>query len=571
MLPPVAAVTDVLRGQTSQSQAVSPTPRVQIGQPPAEVRAPSDVPGLAPVADRPTVLSLSSQTQLAQGLSLAAETVGAMMKIARRDGEPLPDYAGRIAEAIAALSSAQRAALQRALNQLVKGLTIRLLAEILQNPAGPEATRLSLQLERRSATDRDLAARGVVSSYRQNDSSGMPAAVLSGAPAPPNRAPSPAPGSAPIQAQAAAPAAAGGFVPNSGGSDTLSGASTKQPVDRMETRPPGAAATPMEPSGGAGPGTSLGAGDEGTASMPAAPLAGDLGDQAPIRGSDLAAIAQQDPQGAEQALQAPSVSDDDAPQAVAARGRSLPDSTEEITYDAMALVRERALSATTMQEASVTGSSDVPMPARAAASGGAGNGLLTAILATGWLAGAAGDGAVITPTLAEVPPSPDTAPAPATAESTVEGPAAAATQASAAMDIRPGMAADPAALAAEPERSPAADHHAGPDASPAELQLAMVAQAVMLARAAPRDALVPVYVPYPPREEEDEDEERASVSAVDRVDEDGSRGNNGRQPDQQADDNSDGHEEAESEAGAAAEGDAASSDAQQFYRRMTAW
>ncbi|MGN7294376.1 hypothetical protein [Rhizobium sp. SAFR-030] len=568
MLPPVASVTDILRGQSNQPQVVAATPRVLIGQPPAEARVPSDATALTPATDRLTILSVSGQMQLAQGLSVAAETVGAMMKIARREGEPLSDYAGRIAEAIAALSSAQRAALQRALNQLVKGLTIRLLAEILQNPAGPEATRLSLQLENRTARDRDLAARGVVSSYRQNDNSGMPAAIAARPPTVPSRLSSAAAGSvpAPTQVTAALSPAGASAAPEPRAGGALSTAPADHTGDSAETARPAAPTTTVSAETGEAQSEAMrAAGNDGAAVAEAAsPTVS--GGRAVIPGLQAEVMAPQDVQGAEQPLKddAASQAVADAGEAVAARARSLQGTTEEITYDAMALLRERALTSAATQAAATPGSSGMPSAARAA-----GGGLVAAILGTGWLAGAAADGAATVPTQAEGPPT-SSSPS-ASAGSPIDGRAAMATPALAGMSESAGLAGEPASLATEMEMSPPADPHAGADINPAELQLAVVAQAVLLARAAPRDALVPVYVPYPPREEEDDDEDRASVSAVDRVDEDGSRGNNGRQPDEQADDNADGDAEAESEAGAAEEGDAASRDAQQFYRRMTAW
>ncbi|MGF9693894.1 hypothetical protein AAIH46_13840 [Rhizobium sp. 0TCS1.26] len=569
MLPPVASVTDILRGQSNQPQVVAATPRVLIGQPPAEARVPSDATALTPATDRLTILSVSGQMQLAQGLSVAAETVGAMMKIARRESEPLSDYAGRIAEAIAALSSAQRAALQRALNQLVKGLTIRLLAEILQNPAGPEATRLSLQLESRTARDRDLAARGVVSSYRQNDSSGMPAAIAARPPTLPSRLPSAAAGSvpAPTQVTAALSPVGASAAPEPRAASALSNTPADHTGDRAETARPAAPATTVSVETGESQSEAMRAGGKDGAAVAETVSPTVSGGRAIVRGLQAEAIAQQDVQGAEQPLKddAASQAVADAGEAVAARARSLQGTTEEITYDAMALLRERALTSAATQAAATPGSSGMPSAARAA-----GGGLVAAILGTGWLAGAAADGPATVQMQAEGPPTSSSPPA--SAGSPIDGRAAMATPALVGMSESAGLAGEPASLAAEMEMSPPADPHAGTDISPAELQLAVVAQAVLLARAAPRDALVPVYVPYPPREEEeDEDEDRPSVSAVDRVDEDGSRGNNGRQSDQQADDNSDGHEEAESEAGAAEEGDAASRDAQQFYRRMTDW
>lgn len=114
------------------------------------------------------ILSLSAQMQLAQGVSIFAETIGKLIKLPRREGEALLEYARRLSEAVKAMNPAERAALERMLNQLVKGISLRLLAEILNNPAGPDAARLALRMETAQLLDRDLAAKAAVSSYRQN-------------------------------------------------------------------------------------------------------------------------------------------------------------------------------------------------------------------------------------------------------------------------------------------------------------------------------------------------------------------------------------------------------------------
>lgn len=172
MLPPVAALSDTALSQFNQSQHLPTPSRVQIGNPRVETVNGALTSPAALATDRRDVLSLSGQLQLAQGLSSVAEAVGGVLKLARHDGETLTDYADRLAETIAALPPAERVALQRVLMQLFKGVTLRLLVDILKNPFGPEATRLSLQLEKDAATERDPVTKLVVTSYRQNEGSG---------------------------------------------------------------------------------------------------------------------------------------------------------------------------------------------------------------------------------------------------------------------------------------------------------------------------------------------------------------------------------------------------------------
>lgn len=167
MLPPVAAFSDAsfdLSGQPGQMQAL---PRIELSLGHADSAAQAPAPA-ASDAPRFGLLSLSGQMQLSQGLSVVAETIGALLKINRNAGESLADYSDRIAEAISALSGPEKLALQRALNQLMQGFTLRLLTEILKDPFGPEATRVALQIEAAAYHERDPVTRRIVTSYWQN-------------------------------------------------------------------------------------------------------------------------------------------------------------------------------------------------------------------------------------------------------------------------------------------------------------------------------------------------------------------------------------------------------------------
>ncbi|CDN50396.1 hypothetical protein [Neorhizobium galegae] len=163
MLPPVRTSSFV----DYQTPSQQPMLRQRIDV--ANTAANSGLIGSSPMsAGRLDILSLSAQLQLAQGFSIFAETIGRLIKVPRREGEALADYAQRLSEAVKQMNPAEKAALERTLNQLVKGITLRLLTEILNNPAGPEAARVAVQLETAQLLDRDLAAKAVVSSYRQN-------------------------------------------------------------------------------------------------------------------------------------------------------------------------------------------------------------------------------------------------------------------------------------------------------------------------------------------------------------------------------------------------------------------
>jgi len=190
MLPPISAA---LSASVDYQTAGRP-----IQRPPVGITPGTNAPATAPPANvlsggRIDVLSLFSQLSLAQGLSVFAETVGNYLKISRREGESLVDYAHRLAEAVKSLSPSQRLMLEQSLAQLVRGITLRTLMEVLDNPLGPEAARLAAYMETAQLTERDPAARAVVSSYRQNG--GAEVALAS----PPSRLPAVAAGAAPYR------------------------------------------------------------------------------------------------------------------------------------------------------------------------------------------------------------------------------------------------------------------------------------------------------------------------------------------------------------------------------------
>ncbi len=126
---------------------------------------PKEMPGSAGRLNFPSV---PAEIQFAQGFSVFAETIGKLIKVPRREGENVADYGRRLMEIVRSMSPAQQVSLERALNQLVKGISLRLLTDILNNPSGPDAARFAVRLETAQLPDRDLAARAVVSSYRQN-------------------------------------------------------------------------------------------------------------------------------------------------------------------------------------------------------------------------------------------------------------------------------------------------------------------------------------------------------------------------------------------------------------------
>ncbi|TWF52824.1 hypothetical protein [Neorhizobium alkalisoli] len=199
MLPPVRAPSSVSPDYQSQVPQIAIRPRLDLASAHSHAAA-NDMPLSGGRLD---ILSLSGQLQIAQGSSIFAETIGALLDMPRGENEPLTDYAKRLTEAVKAMSPGERAVLERMLNQLVKGVSVRLLAEFLNNPAGLEAAKLAMSIEGAQLAGTDQATSAVVSSYRQNGgdaAASRTAAASSANPA----APAGGQSTAPAQAQAAA-------------------------------------------------------------------------------------------------------------------------------------------------------------------------------------------------------------------------------------------------------------------------------------------------------------------------------------------------------------------------------
>ncbi|MHB0951383.1 MAG: hypothetical protein ACYC10_05605 [Allorhizobium sp.] len=128
------------------------------------------------VAGRLNLLLLSGSERMAENLAMIADLLGQNLGIHRREGETNSSLASRLMEAIGKLPRQERAAVQRQLSQMFSGIQLRTLIEAFRNPAGPDAAKLAVYLELNRHKDKDLAARTVVSSYRQN--AGDPQPVL---------------------------------------------------------------------------------------------------------------------------------------------------------------------------------------------------------------------------------------------------------------------------------------------------------------------------------------------------------------------------------------------------------
>lgn len=119
------------------------------------------------------LLSLSGQLQMAQGVSAIADAIGQALQMPRGDNEALQDYAARLATAVSAMSTAERQDLEATINQSVSGTSLRMLADLLRSPAGPDAARLTayLQAALTDGADPDQVMRAVLSAYQQDAAS----------------------------------------------------------------------------------------------------------------------------------------------------------------------------------------------------------------------------------------------------------------------------------------------------------------------------------------------------------------------------------------------------------------
>lgn len=168
MLPPVNAVANssvAFQDPRTAQDAASETHVRPQGTLPQAANA---LEQNAAIAGRLNLLMLTGQERMSDNLALLVNLLGSRLGIERAEGETLSAYAGRLVQALGDLPPQMRQSVQRQLAQMFGGLQLRTLMEAFRNPAGPEAATLSIYLELYRIKDKDLAARTVVTSYRQN-------------------------------------------------------------------------------------------------------------------------------------------------------------------------------------------------------------------------------------------------------------------------------------------------------------------------------------------------------------------------------------------------------------------
>ncbi|MES5098076.1 hypothetical protein ABUK73_07580 [Agrobacterium sp. BA1120] len=163
MLPPVSAVSAVdVSFQTAGS-------RPDNTQTPAAVTPPPQVEQEAATAGvSATVRAVSGELRLSQNVSVLAETLGKLMNIARMDGEAAEAYVNRLVATMQTLPAEQKAGLEKQLGNILRGISLSMLADVLKNSAGPEAARLAVMFELARSSNAAKGAKISVSSYLQD-------------------------------------------------------------------------------------------------------------------------------------------------------------------------------------------------------------------------------------------------------------------------------------------------------------------------------------------------------------------------------------------------------------------
>ncbi|RUM18418.1 hypothetical protein EFQ99_33025 [Rhizobium vallis] len=125
------------------------------------------------IAGKLNILLLAARERMVEALFDVIDAAGRSISLDRGEDETNLAFASRLADAIRRLPAARIDEVERQLTDQGHSLPLRVIAEALKNPTGPQAARIIAYLEIVRYKDRDLAARAVVRSYGQNDASPM--------------------------------------------------------------------------------------------------------------------------------------------------------------------------------------------------------------------------------------------------------------------------------------------------------------------------------------------------------------------------------------------------------------
>ena len=182
MLPPVSAVTNSSMAFQDPRAAQDGAAEEAVRPRPLVPQAANALEQNAAIAGRLNLLMLSGREQVSENLALLVDLLGARLGMERLEGEAPRAYIGRLVQALGELAPQARQSVQRQLSQMFGGMQLRTLMEAFRNPAGPEAATLAVYLELHRIKDKDLAARTVITSYRQNAGESRPATMPLAAP-----------------------------------------------------------------------------------------------------------------------------------------------------------------------------------------------------------------------------------------------------------------------------------------------------------------------------------------------------------------------------------------------------
>ncbi|MBB3655699.1 hypothetical protein FHX15_000912 [Rhizobium sp. BK650] len=128
------------------------------------------------IAGKLNILLIAARQRMIEALLDIINATGRTITLQRGEGESDQAFSIRVADAIRRMPDAEIDAVERQLSDDGHGLPLRMIAAALKEPTGPEAARVIAYLEIVNYKERDLAARAVVRSYRQNDAAPLPRA-----------------------------------------------------------------------------------------------------------------------------------------------------------------------------------------------------------------------------------------------------------------------------------------------------------------------------------------------------------------------------------------------------------
>lgn len=173
MLTPVRAASNASFSSQGQTAAIVASGLGRSVVAPAPVNAVEAADLNSAIAGKLNILLLAARERMVEALFDVIDAAGRSIALDRGDDESNLAFASRLADAIRRLPATKIDEVERQLTEQGHSLPLRTIAEALKNPAGPQAARIVAYLEIVRYKDRDLAARAVVRSYRQNDASPM--------------------------------------------------------------------------------------------------------------------------------------------------------------------------------------------------------------------------------------------------------------------------------------------------------------------------------------------------------------------------------------------------------------